>query len=105
MHLLFLFPAPPSTQVAQETTKPVAPETLSNRPTYQAPDSIDKVEVEPPVRLSSCPYLTMTTQRRHSQFRPCIDLHGGVVKQIVGGTLDLTASGEGKGPKENFVAT
>ncbi|TXT13767.1 hypothetical protein VHUM_01134 [Vanrija humicola] len=47
----------------------------------------------------------MPTQRRHSQFRPCIDLHGGVVKQIVGGTLDLTAGGEGKGPKENFVAT
>lgn len=23
----------------------------------------------------------------HSRFRPCIDLHDGVVKQIVGGTL------------------
>jgi phosphoribosylformimino-5-aminoimidazole carboxamide ribotide isomerase len=42
------------------------------------------------------------TPRRHSQFRPCIDLHAGVVKQIVGGTLDL---GEGAaGPQENFVA-
>lgn len=26
---------------------------------------------------------------RRSQFRPCIDLHEGKVKQIVGGTLDL----------------
>ncbi|XP_006460098.1 hypothetical protein AGABI2DRAFT_184595 [Agaricus bisporus var. bisporus H97] len=26
-------------------------------------------------------------QRRHSVFRPCIDLHDGQVKQIVGGTL------------------
>ncbi|KAE8222572.1 hypothetical protein CF326_g8351 [Tilletia indica] len=25
--------------------------------------------------------------RRHSLFRPCIDIHSGVVKQIVGGTL------------------
>ena len=42
------------------------------------------------------------TPRRHSQFRPCIDLHAGVVKQIVGGTLDLDVGGDG--PKENFVA-
>jgi phosphoribosylformimino-5-aminoimidazole carboxamide ribotide isomerase len=35
-----------------------------------------------------------------TKFRPCIDLHGGVVKQIVGGTL----SDEGAGPKENFVS-
>ncbi|EJT46311.1 1-(5-phosphoribosyl)-5 [Trichosporon asahii var. asahii CBS 8904] len=40
--------------------------------------------------------------RRHSQFRPCIDLHSGVVKQIVGGTLDLDSAAAG--PKENFVA-
>mmetsp|Transcript_11767 Transcript_11767/g.27341 ORF Transcript_11767/g.27341 Transcript_11767/m.27341 type:complete len:258 (+) Transcript_11767:37-810(+) len=35
------------------------------------------------------------------RFRPCIDLHNGVVKQIVGGTLsdDSTAA-----PKENFAA-
>ncbi|OSX72703.1 hypothetical protein BU14_0413s0011 [Porphyra umbilicalis] len=26
-------------------------------------------------------------RRRHTRFRPCIDLHGGLVKQIVGGTL------------------
>ncbi|WVR05060.1 phosphoribosylformimino-5-aminoimidazole carboxamide ribotide isomerase [Kwoniella sp. DSM 27419] len=44
------------------------------------------------------------SSRRHSQFRPCIDLHQGVVKQIVGGTLDLTAA-DGQGPKENFVAS
>ncbi|WWC85349.1 phosphoribosylformimino-5-aminoimidazole carboxamide ribotide isomerase [Kwoniella dendrophila CBS 6074] len=46
-----------------------------------------------------------SSNRRHSQFRPCIDLHQGVVKQIVGGTLDLTDTGlSGEGPKENFVA-
>jgi len=33
-------------------------------------------------------------------FRPCIDLHDGKVKQIVGGTL----RDEGAGPIENFVA-
>lgn len=32
-------------------------------------------------------------------FRPCIDLHQGKVKQIVGGTLD-----ESERPKENFVS-
>jgi phosphoribosylformimino-5-aminoimidazole carboxamide ribotide isomerase len=45
-----------------------------------------------------------STPRRRSQFRPCIDLHGGVVKQIVGGTLDLV-SDAAEGPRENFVAT
>ncbi len=35
-----------------------------------------------------------------TKFRPCIDLHDGRVKQIVGGTL----LDEGPGPKENFVA-
>lgn len=33
-------------------------------------------------------------------FRPCIDLHNGQVKQIVGGSLRDT----GPGPRENFVA-
>ncbi|MDH5675921.1 MAG: phosphoribosylformimino-5-aminoimidazole carboxamide ribotide isomerase [Myxococcales bacterium] len=33
-------------------------------------------------------------------FRPCIDLHAGKVKQIVGGTL----SDQGRGPRENFVS-
>ena len=33
-------------------------------------------------------------------FRPCIDLHAGLVKQIVGGTL----RDQGDGPVENFVA-
>ncbi|HSC85892.1 MAG TPA: phosphoribosylformimino-5-aminoimidazole carboxamide ribotide isomerase [Polyangiaceae bacterium] len=36
-----------------------------------------------------------------TQFRPCIDLHAGQVKQIVGGTL----RDEGAGPRENFVAS
>ena len=35
-----------------------------------------------------------------TKFRPCIDLHNGQVKQIVGGTLDQDASG----PVENFVS-
>jgi phosphoribosylformimino-5-aminoimidazole carboxamide ribotide isomerase len=36
-----------------------------------------------------------------TKFRPCIDLHEGKVKQIVGGTL----RDRGPGPEENFVAT
>ncbi|HAT10577.1 MAG TPA: phosphoribosylformimino-5-aminoimidazole carboxamide ribotide isomerase [Planctomycetes bacterium] len=36
-----------------------------------------------------------------SLFRPCIDLHAGVVKQIVGGTL----RDDGTAPRENFVAS
>ena len=37
-----------------------------------------------------------------TKFRPCIDLHQGQVKQIVGATLtDRTE----EAPKENFVAT
>ena len=35
-----------------------------------------------------------------SNFRPCIDLHEGKVKQIVGGTLQDA----GEGPRENFVS-
>ncbi|MCL4159741.1 UNVERIFIED_CONTAM: hypothetical protein GTU68_055279, partial [Idotea baltica] len=35
-----------------------------------------------------------------TQFRPCIDLHEGRVKQIVGGTLDSESSGL----KTNFVS-
>ncbi len=35
-----------------------------------------------------------------TRFRPCIDLHEGQVKQIVGGTL----KDSGTGPKENFVS-
>jgi phosphoribosylformimino-5-aminoimidazole carboxamide ribonucleotide (ProFAR) isomerase len=38
---------------------------------------------------------------RRSLFRPCIDLHEGHVKQIVGGTLSETAPGS---LKTNFVA-
>jgi hypothetical protein len=42
------------------------------------------------------------------KFRPCIDLHDGVVKQIVGGTLrDAAGAGGagGGGAVTNFVAT
>ena len=38
--------------------------------------------------------------KRQAQFRPCIDLHDGRVKQIVGGTLE----GADGGLKTNFVA-
>ncbi|KAJ2496487.1 Enzyme that catalyzes the fourth step in the histidine pathway [Coemansia sp. RSA 1972] len=38
----------------------------------------------------------------HSQFRPCIDLHNGQVKQIVGGTLHDT---DVKQLQTNFVST
>jgi len=37
---------------------------------------------------------------RMTRFRPCIDLHQGKVKQIVGGSL----RDEGAGPMENFVS-
>ncbi|KAJ9094848.1 hypothetical protein QFC19_007777 [Naganishia cerealis] len=42
-----------------------------------------------------------SSTRRRSQFRPCIDLHGGLVKQIVGGTL----GDDDSKLKTNFVAT
>ena len=35
-----------------------------------------------------------------TRFRPCIDLHDGCVKQIVGGSL----RDEGVGPETHFVA-
>ena len=38
---------------------------------------------------------------KRAQFRPCIDLHDGVVKQIVGGTL----SDHGGPPRTNFIAS
>ncbi|GKV58044.1 Phosphoribosylformimino-5-aminoimidazole carboxamide ribotide isomerase [Collybia sordida] len=39
---------------------------------------------------------------RHSVFRPCIDLHDGQVKQIIGGTLSDTAP---ENLRTNFVAS
>lgn len=39
-------------------------------------------------------------RRRHTRFRPCIDLHGGLVKQIVGGTLT-----DGPPPSADAAAT
>lgn len=38
----------------------------------------------------------------HSKFRPCIDLHDGLVKQIVGGTLSDV---EPSALKTNFVSS
>lgn len=42
----------------------------------------------------------MSVARPKTHFRPCIDLHEGRVKQIVGSTL----SDAGDAPKENFVS-
>lgn len=44
----------------------------------------------------------MAPEQRRSTFRPCIDLHEGQVKQIVGGTLSDRNDDE---LKTNFVAT
>ena len=43
-----------------------------------------------------------STSRRRSRFRPCIDLHAGQVKQIVGGTLTDDAT-DGR-LRTNFIA-
>jgi phosphoribosylformimino-5-aminoimidazole carboxamide ribonucleotide (ProFAR) isomerase len=43
----------------------------------------------------------MASARRRSRFRPCIDLHHGQVKQIVGGTL---SDNDPDGLKTNYVA-
>lgn len=45
---------------------------------------------------------TLTLSSRTSMFRPCIDIHEGKVKQIVGGTLTDKASSE---VKTNFIAS
>jgi len=42
-----------------------------------------------------------TLPRRHSIFKPCIDLHDGQVVQIVGGTLSDDKPEE---LKTNFIA-
>ena len=42
----------------------------------------------------------MNPGRKKAQFRPCIDLHDGKVKQIIGSTL----SDSGNGLKTNFIA-
>ena len=46
------------------------------------------------------PVASGIVSRVMTKFRPCIDLHQGKVKQIVGGTL----RDEGAGPRENFVS-
>ena len=45
---------------------------------------------------------TMSASARFAKFRPCIDLHQGKVKQIVGSTL---SDDPGQGPVTNFEAT
>jgi phosphoribosylformimino-5-aminoimidazole carboxamide ribotide isomerase len=39
------------------------------------------------------------------KFRPCIDLHDGIVKQIVGGTLKDATANDVETPVTNFVST
>ena len=48
----------------------------------------------------------MAMARQRQAFRPCIDLHDGAVKQIVGGTLKDSSQGAGlaEGVVENFVS-
>ena len=47
--------------------------------------------------MQRCPFFVVFFPTM--KFRPCIDLHSGRVKQIVGGTLDATEK-----PRENFVS-
>lgn len=47
-------------------------------------------------------YRSRQRRRRCARFRPCIDLHGGKVKQIVGSTLSDDPS---RGPTTNFEST
>jgi hypothetical protein len=67
----------------------------------------------PPHILTSSPMSESSSSRtpsRRSLFRPCIDLHQGVVKQIVGGTLEHRADDAAAGAdddgglKTNFVS-
>jgi len=50
--------------------------------------------------LRACAARKIEEATRVTRFRPCIDLHAGKVKQIVGGTL----RDSGAGPTENFVS-
>lgn len=45
-------------------------------------------------------FVSFMQRRVRMEFRPCIDIHNGKVKQIVGGSL----LDEGNRAKENFVA-
>jgi phosphoribosylformimino-5-aminoimidazole carboxamide ribotide isomerase len=44
--------------------------------------------------------IMVCSRQAMTKFRPCIDLHHGKVKQIVGGTL----RDDGAGPRENFIS-
>lgn len=46
------------------------------------------------------PGLTKKMRYKKMEFRPCIDIHNGCVKQIVGGSL----KDEGNQASENFVS-
>ena len=71
----------------------------SSSPRSQAPGR-PYVYATPPI---NCPCLPTSHKfARRAAVRPCIDLHGGKVKQIVGSTLSDDAS---SAPVENFVAS
>ena len=53
-----------------------------------------------PCSQHSSTFRIMSSSERRSVFKPCIDLHDGQVKQIVGGTLTDT----NETLKTNFVA-
>lgn len=62
--------------------------------------SISEGAAEELWRQSLCHLKTCTLQGKMTQFRPCIDLHSGQVKQIVGGTLSNIA----EDLKTNYVS-
>ncbi len=52
------------------------------------------------------PNMAATENAKRTEFRPCIDLHGGVVKQIVGSSLsDKPPSAGGAAAKDSSAAT
>ncbi len=63
---------------------------------------IKNVEILPLFLYTFCGILFVSFMQRRvrMEFRPCIDIHNGKVKQIVGGSL----LDEGNRAKENFVA-
>jgi hypothetical protein len=56
--------------------------------------------MNPSLRLLSLMSCADSTGEMSLRFRPCIDLHEGKVKQIVGGSL----RDDGSGLRENFVS-
>lgn len=64
-------------------------------------EALGAADVSP--ALAGCT-VYLVDQLADMKFRPCIDIHDGVVKQIVGGTLKDAPVGASEAPKTNFVA-